>query len=636
MQKLKWLILLGLLLLGWRVQPSTAQPLPASDWYAVVYRPTTNTLHWINAAGEQATLPRPTLPDEAEYLGMWISPNGQHMVMVVRLNDNRQRLGVYDFASGQFIQSHITQPGETIVLDSENIFTANSLYFAIGLISGDFANPAWRVVLFETETGDSLAYIDQTHPNAPESQLAAPVVQYVDAMFVHFQMIPQGVGGWHTWPAYRWLISGVDPVIPPISDSPYTRTADGTDLNLLTGAMAMTYLDENYGVAPQDGQTPQFNAVGSMIVTQGTPPTTIHVDASRYLLQAKWANGGQWLLFWSTDAQQNRYWSIVLADGTPGDNSMLPLPAQIKQVYGTSDGYLLLDETNALSYTNGFSPTTAISLAQLNAGDEIVYVTPIGMSFSLEGFLNGTVVSATPDNPVQIVTATPEPVVVVTDPPPTDCSAAPAPRLSIGGHARVLPSTGTLRIRQQPNGTILTTISSNTVVSVIGGSICDAGNYWWQIDTGTGTVGWIMEGVPGDYYVEPFEGVVQPLPPAGGGDVTTEVTPIPPQPEEPLNEESAGGGEVGCERAPSINLSVGGTATAAMALNPRNSAGGETLPYVVPQGTVVTIIGGPTCANSQRWWLVQGTTVPLDPSLPALVSSFWLSDGIRAGRALRP
>src|SRR5689334_5188358 len=84
-------LLTGLLIVA-GVVPAQAQPTMATDrtlnaqlnaqglvstpWYAVVYQPATNTLHWVNAAGEQVVLPRPTLPDEAQYRDLRISPNG--------------------------------------------------------------------------------------------------------------------------------------------------------------------------------------------------------------------------------------------------------------------------------------------------------------------------------------------------------------------------------------------------------------------------------------------------------------------------------------------------------------------------------------------------------------------------------
>lgn len=253
------LILLGLVLLV-IVMPAYAQALPNSVWYTVVYQPETDTLRWINVAGEQTAIARPMLPNEAQYRDMRIAPNGQQMVMVSQLTNGLEAIGIYDFASGVFVQTHQANVGEQINLGGENIFSANSQYFAIGLFSGDFANPAWRVILLETQTGNAMAFIDHSHPDAPDVQLSAPAIQYLDGEFVHFQLIPQSVGGWHTWPAYAWRAFGFDPATPAISESPYSRV--GVQVLPLTGQALMSFTDENYAVAPQDGQGSNFNAIG--------------------------------------------------------------------------------------------------------------------------------------------------------------------------------------------------------------------------------------------------------------------------------------------------------------------------------------------------------------------------------------
>ncbi len=122
------LILLGLVLLV-IVMPAYAQALPVSPWYAIVYEPETDTLHWINGAGKQTAMPRPILPNEAQYLDMRIAPNGQQMVMVSQLTNGLEAIGIYDFATGVFVQTHQANAGETINLGGENIFSANSQYW---------------------------------------------------------------------------------------------------------------------------------------------------------------------------------------------------------------------------------------------------------------------------------------------------------------------------------------------------------------------------------------------------------------------------------------------------------------------------------------------------------------------------
>lgn len=563
----RYILVLIVMLLFAQIDTS-AQTLPPSPWYTVVYQPQTDMLHWVNANGQQASMARPAMLDEAQFLDLRMSPNGQTMVMVSELNTGVQALGIYDFSISAFVQVHQAQPGETVSLGGENIFTANSQYFAVGFFSGDFVSPAWRVILFEAATGNLTAFVDHTHPDAPDVQLSAPAVQYVDGSYVHFQLIPQATGGWHTWPAYAWRAFGFDPAVPAITESPYTRA--NIQLQLLTGRASMAYMDEGFAAAPQDGQTPNFNAVGWNIPANGSSMTAVHADATRYHLSARWANGGEWILFLSTDAAGNRYWNIVMANGTPGNNSHMPFDPQFTHAYGTSDGYLVRNNAHMLLYTNGFSPNTAMPLMQMNADDRIVYVTPIGVSFTLDG-LSGLV--ASPPVLVNTATATPEPTT------PVDCSAAPGQRVTIGDQARVVTSMNGLNLRQEPNGTIITTLTGGTVFNIIGGALCDEGLYWWQVDQ-NGTIGWLAEASSNGYFIEPYDGPVAPPAPA-----------VP----------------AGCEQALASRLSVGSTATVITQLRPHNGPNGEIVGQgFYLEGTLVTVNAGPECSGGQYWWLITG------------------------------
>ncbi|MBZ0280406.1 MAG: hypothetical protein K8L97_06670 [Anaerolineae bacterium] len=559
-----------------------AQPLPASPWYAVVYQPETDTLRWINAGGEQVSMLRPMLPNEVQFRDLRISPNGRTMVMVSDLNNGLQALGIYDFAAVTFIQTHLAQAGETIYLGGENIFTANSQYFATGLFSGDFTNPAWRVILFEAQTGEATAFIDHTHPNAPEVQLSAPAVQYLDGMSVHFQLIPQSVGGWHTWPAYAWRTFGFDPTLPVIAESPYTR--DGIQVQLLTGEAVMSYADENFAAAPQMGQLPNFNAVGWSVLTNGGSMTTIHADVTRSHLTARWAKGGNWILFLTDDVQGNRYWNIALADGTPGNNSHMPFDSQYVEVYGTSDGYLLVNDDHNLFYTNGFMPNTALNIAQLTTNSRVVYVTPIGVNFMLDS-ISGQPVVVVPTNPPPLIMVTSEPA-AVTPAIPVNCSLAPPQRVGIGMLARVLPGMSALNMRQSPNGAILATLAGGDAFDIIGGAICDGGLYWWQVER-SGSIGWVAEGSSNEYFIEPYEGAP---PPAGDGGLVA-----PPA-------------ATGCEQTLPPRLTIGGSATVLQdQLRPHNGPDGEIIEMrFFMAGTQLTVNAGPECAGGQHWWLVTG------------------------------
>ncbi len=555
------------------------QPLPDSIWYAIVHQPETDTLHWINANGEQASMPRPTMPDEMQYLDMRVSPNGEILVMTVQLNNGLQSLGIYDVADGVFIQTHTAQADETIHLGGQHIFTSGSEFFAVGFSGGNFTNPTWRIILFDSEDGEVAVFIDHTHPEAPDLQLSMPIVQVIDDTFVHFQMIPQAVGGATTWSAYAWrAFFSPGPDSPIITESPYTSAE--MDILPTDGRVATVYTDATYASAEPSGIVPNFNAVGwNMPASDDPSMTTVHADSSRYHLMARWANSGEWLLFLSQDASENRYWNIVLTDGTPNANSFIPLSPQIEHVYGTSDGYLLVNDSNMLIYSNGFNPNTAPDIVQLTANSEIIYVTPIGATFDLEMIGVNAVISV-PQQPIVITPISQQPQ-QPTPPPVVDCSLLPAQRVSIGSNARVVSTLASLNLRATPNGAILTQLGSLETFGINGGPICQDGFYWWQINA-SGQVGWVAESSATGYFIEPYD------------DTLTDDV----EPQDAI---------FVCGTAPQTRIVVGNTVTVLIQTAPHDNPNGTNYPlqfYI--QGTQLTVTDGPVCAGGRNWFYVLG------------------------------
>jgi hypothetical protein len=106
---MKRTLLIMLLLLGYVGADSSVvhaqQPLIGTPWYVMAYQLETDSLHWINADGEQASMSRPTLNDEAQYLDMRVSPNGETLVMTAQLNSGLQALGIYNLVAGERLRT---------------------------------------------------------------------------------------------------------------------------------------------------------------------------------------------------------------------------------------------------------------------------------------------------------------------------------------------------------------------------------------------------------------------------------------------------------------------------------------------------------------------------------------------------
>jgi len=72
---------------------------------------------------------------------------------------------------------------------------------------------------------------------------------------------------------------------------------------------------------------------------------------------------------------------------------------------------------------------------------------------------------------------------------------------------RVTFSTGEpVRVRTGPGtgNAILTLLPEGTIFYVTGGPLCAEPYWWWSVQTSTGIIGWMAEGVVSNYFIEPF------------------------------------------------------------------------------------------------------------------------------------
>ena len=71
--------------------------LPESEWYAVTWVEASDTLHWVNANGEQASIPRPKLDGQISQAAtrLHMSPNGRYLAVISPLNNGREGIGFY-------------------------------------------------------------------------------------------------------------------------------------------------------------------------------------------------------------------------------------------------------------------------------------------------------------------------------------------------------------------------------------------------------------------------------------------------------------------------------------------------------------------------------------------------------------
>lgn len=556
--------------------------LPASSWYAVVHQ-SDDTLHWINAEGEQASIPRPTWADENPNVQakLHITPDGRTLIQVVQIMNGRQQIGFHNLETGTLIASHEAQQGERFVWSDDSpslMFTAR---FAIGLTAPDVSQ--WRIIVFDTMTG---AAVDQL--TMQESGLLLPgnsyfpyVLHYeldegLAQLIVNFQMRNAAGEAY----AYEWRPETNDNAV--VTGSYSFSPNDGYDIEALTDT----------ALFGENNQT--LKAVLNGVMTQ-------IISEAGQISHPTWLNQSQWIAYQYQDGVFAPHWRLGLAQA---NTSIVPLGANIDAVYSTPDGFLARDaQNNSLMHSTslpveGHQAQIGNIVFNLGSDFEVIYVTPWGANFNLENVFFEYGIN---DNNFDL--AAPE------------CANAPESRLEIGMRARVTYTDGTpLRVRTAPDGSIITEIAEGTGFDIVGGSQCSSAYRWWQIQLDDNTVGWSAEGIGESYFIEQVFGLAPP--PAQ----PTQVLDLAPPPVQPTQMQIAPPpvqatqmvfvAPAICSASPVSRLAVGDYArtdtsgTLAMRINISDA----TPTYQVPDNVTVLILEGSQCsANGQRMWRVRTT-----------------------------
>jgi len=637
-----------LLAFGFNFQPTqAATPLPASNWYAITWVRSTDTLHWVNANGEQAHMTRPKLTNEIENsatLRMEISPNGQHMVLIANLQNGNLGVGFYDFVTGQFVQQHEAQPNEALSLPSKLAFSFTGSHVAMAL--RNTVSQEWRVLVFESATGNAVDQITRTSTILPDTFITDPswwpiithfsVDEGIGQSFVGLQTITNNPSQL-TFPSFNWYHNPVPavantPIVP--ASLPFSPFA-GHDVLATTKAVTFAGFNEQEGA-------PLNNLVGNFIGTHmaaNVLPVPV-VNSGGYTVNSpQWLNNGAWIGYRVQNNVQQSHYAITSAQ----NDTSIPFGPNIGAIHSTTDGFVAVNvidwqlyhttDLNMDAFAYQFGNTVFQSN---NLPFSVIYTTPEGTFFSLQSLPVVPNVELGGNEQVQA--------------PVEPCGTAPAPRLTVGENARVTFTTGSdLNIRTAADGDYIMQIAEGTVVSVVNGPVC-ANNYrWWHVqfeNLGATVGGWAAEGDSNDYFLEPFETVlgdplqfvptatplvlqiattqpdVEVAPPLGFAPTNTpELNIAPPvavvptntpelQIKKPLELVPTATPlvlQANCYQSPASQLQVGMKAktvdldgTLAMRTNLTDA----TPTYQVPAQKNVTILAGPQCREGIRMWQV--------------------------------
>jgi hypothetical protein len=469
-------------------------PLPPSDWYAVIWNRSDDTLHWVNNATELASIPRPQMPGETAGADLYISPNGRWMMMTALLENQQQGLGFYDLQSGEWLQIHAAQPGESIIAAERNPFSRNSDYAAIGLHS----DTGWRVITFETATGNATATLTRDHPDIPAEYIPSQAVPRVtlysldEALAqwrVHIRFVTLGPHQSTTpQPSLGWYPE--QGIVYPDSFDPSLL-----DLDILPIQNRILY-------SQRDGNAPTQTRIYGQ--TLGHEGEVVYEQGGAFIVQPRWVAGGQFVAFRLTQGAQVPMWYL----GGFGSDDLIPFAPDYDELLGTSDGFVLVDyEGGEVKFANtlafeAYTPTVGNVIYTTDTSNfHIVYLTPMGLDFTL------TTLATPSDTPPVVggedVVQAPQ---TATTMPVGAGDSIPPSRVEVGGQFRVISPVG-VRLGQDdyvfpPEGTIGTILAP-----------ADPG--FWQVEIaheGSTVIGTLPEGayethmgvVSAHYFIEPF------------------------------------------------------------------------------------------------------------------------------------
>ncbi len=596
MARLLWLLVVCLFA-GMSVVSADDAVLPASAWVAVVWQASDDSLHWVNVAGEQASIVRPRLPDEAAdgLIDLHVSPDQHGLVLVARLLNGNQGIGFYDLQRGQFLRTHEAQPGESIEPSSHQPLASTSDRFAAALYT--LATGAWRIIDFDLQTGNALAQLTSADANAPAAPSASwwpQIVAYEtgDASRIHVQFVttPEQPAV-AEYPSFVW-----NPAVPPGDASvtagilPYNDVS-GFDIEPASGQVVYTSYDPQFGEAPAQSAATTVNT--RLLADSGA--TAVFVDAAANPHQPRWLNGGQWLGFRVGTGFEDALWSVMPAAGDGGtpETRRILLGSDITDVFGTPDGYLALDAAaGALFHQTALGSDSSgepVFQAAPGAAFAVVHVTPPNLPVAQTTLANALAGQQLQPRATDAPDATPLP-----QPPQVDCPGAPAPRLAVGAQALVTQDLSQpLRVRVTPGGGIVTGLLGGARVNVIGGPTCLNRLLWWELQLPDGLTGWSAEASGGGVFLEPV-GVAPAeaagFPPPGDVSLVPIVTLAPV-----------------CSLAPAQIVGVGGQyrVTVSGMLGLRSQSTDEYPSRQLADGQLVTVTGGPLCYDGYRMWQVE-------------------------------
>ena len=339
------LMVVGLVLSTFSV---VATPLPAANWYAVIWARGQDTLYWINRDGIAASLPRPALEQETDdaNVRLNISRDGRYLLLAGEPSADNEILSIYDLLEGVFTGTLTAQNDVEIRLGGAFASNKDGTRAAAAFVATDENNESWQVISFDLARGSVLAYLDSsqlTHADGSAPSYAQIRLYQTRAVteqdIIHFQLWPRTGEIPQTVAAHAWLPDATAATF--LQSSPFERAS--ADLNALASEEVFAYQMGEPPLTPFAATESTYNAIGTIAPTApGAEIEAIYRDQQRFLSRPLWAKCDDWIAVFTESGEQGVTvgWQVLSLTVEQADRQLVALPVNVREVFGTPDGLL--------------------------------------------------------------------------------------------------------------------------------------------------------------------------------------------------------------------------------------------------------------------------------------------------------
>jgi hypothetical protein len=350
------------------IHAAKAQDMIEQAWYAVVYVPASDMLHWITSTGEITAIPRPHLPEEVNDAKplLRLSTDGNYLLIVTQFEDAMDGLGIYALSQDELVGVYKAEHDEKVFLAPKHNTDSESQHVALSIRNE--TTESWRYIILDLASVQPIRILTSEDFRPTSGSLNSPKTIYFDQNVVHFQ-IPAPVSV-RSQESYAWnYMTG------ELTTSPYYL--DDLDILTSTGEVAFTFDNIKYAAVSFDHP----NAIGwfSPGEIDLANPVTSFVREEAGNDNARWAAGGKWIVFRSWGGEiETIEWTVIPVAGSPDAKPFHRLPENVLDIFGTPDGYLMITNQNEIHHAADIDDTTGnlIFKPAVEGWVQVIFVSP--------------------------------------------------------------------------------------------------------------------------------------------------------------------------------------------------------------------------------------------------------------------